>query len=424
MSMFVVLAVLFVAGSLAFLLIPLLRTRRGGAPSPLAANVSVYQDKFAELERDLRSGILKDDQYAQARAELERRLLDDAQANPEAPDKSAVRSGRWTAVGVALAVPIAATLLYLHLGNPGALNAPKHATIDPANVTQEQFQQMTDKLAVKMQSRPDDPIGWTMLGRAYKALDRNSEAAAAFERAVKLKPGDPDIVVDYAEALALAAGGKLEGEPTQLLERALKLSPDNEKALALAGTAAFSRNDFAGATRYWERVAAKVPADSEMGKAIASGIAEAKARASGKRPSDTVAKAGGSTATGKSTPTETTAAPTGKSVSGTVRLAPALAAKAAPEDVVYLFARAAEGPRMPLAVIKKQVKDLPFKFTLDDSMAMQAGMELSTQPRVIVSARVSKSGSATPAAGDLVGVTNAVSPGATGVSVIIDNQVP
>ncbi len=277
-----------------------------------------------------------------------------------------------------------------------------------SSISVDQFKQMTEKLAARMQSNPDDPVGWMMLGRAYKALERYSDAVEALQHAEKLAPRNPEILVEYAEALALNRAGNLEGEPARLLDRALAISPDDQKALTLAGTAAFGRKDYAAAIRYWERLKAGVPADSELGRALSSGIAEAKVRAGGKVPDASQAQRKPDAA---------------KTVSGMVRLSPALAASAAPDDAVFVFARAAEGPRMPLAVLRKQVKDLPLRFELNDSMAMTPGRELSSVERVVVGARVSKSGSATPQAGDLEGASQVIQPGARGVLITIDSAV-
>ena len=405
MTLFLLLAAALLVISLAFLLLPLLRARRTGAPTERAANLSIYRDQFAELERDLASGVLTEDQYAQARVELEQRLLEDVGRGPPVPTGGAKRSSRISAVAVAIAVPVLAGLLYWHLGAPQALMAPKRTPVDASNITLEQFQAMTTKLAARMQEHPEDPVGWTMLGRAYKALERFPDAVEALSRAARLRPQDPEILVEYAEALGLAHGGDLTGEPTALLERALKLAPGNEKALTLAGTAAFARNDYKSAIGYWQRLSAKVPADSEMGQALAAGIAEAKARQNGKT-------------------VQVPAAGAAKAVSGVVRLAPSLQGKTEPLDTVFIFARAAEGPQMPLAVVKKQVKDLPFAFKLDDSMAMRPGLELSAFPRVVVTARVSKSGTAMPTAGDLEGASRPVAPGDKDIAVLIDKQVP
>jgi cytochrome c-type biogenesis protein CcmH len=336
----------------------------------------VYRDQFKELERDFETGTLTADQYAHAGSELERRLLDDVESGTQETTRGS-GSARRTALAVGVALPITAAMLYLYLGNPRALTVSKHPPVDASSVSVEQFKQMTEKLATRMQSNPDDPVGWMMLGRAYKALERYPDAVEALQRAEKLAPRNPEVLVEYAEALALSRAGNLEGEPRRLLDRALQISPNDPKALTLAGTAAFGHKDYAAAVRYWERLQASVPSDSELGRVLSSGIAEAKARAGSRVPAEA-----------SQTPRRPDAA---KTVSGTVRLSPALAANAAPDDAVFVFARAAEGPRMPLAVLRKQVKDLPLRFELNDSMAMTPGRELSSVERVVVGARVSKS---------------------------------
>ena len=407
MTAFWLILVALTAAAVLVLVVPLLRPGRRAQTSLADANVSIYRDQFAELERDLAGGTLTEDQYAQARAELERRMLDDVDASAPAKSKAS-RSGIAAAVVVGVAVPVSAALLYMHLGNPQALIAPKHPPLDASSVTIEQFQAMTSKLAAKLEKNPNDPVGWTMLGRAYKALERYPDAIKAFEQAEKLDANNPDVLVEHAETIGLAHRGNLEGEPTRLLERALKIAPNNEKALTLIGAAAFGRNDYATAIRYWERLSATVAPDSELGRALASGIAEARVRMGGKAPAPKTAQKAPAAA---------------KTVSGVVQLSGALVGKAAPEDSVFVFARAAEGPRMPLAVLRRQVKDLPLIFKLDDSMAMTPGLELSSFPRVIVGARISKSGRPTSSPGDLEGVSPPVAPGATGITVLIDKQV-
>jgi cytochrome c-type biogenesis protein CcmH len=407
MTWFAFIAIAFTGAAVLFLVLPLLRPGRGPLESPREANALVYRDQLKELERDLETGTLTSEHYTHARAELERRLLDDVDSGAQRTTRAS-GSGRRTALAVAVAVPASAALLYLYLGNPQALTAPKHAAVDASSISVEQFKQMTEKLAARMQSKPDDPVGWMMLGRAYKALERYPAAVEALQHAEQLAPTNPEVLVEYAEALALNRGGNLEGEPARLIDRALKLSPDDQKALTLAGTAAFGRKDYAAAVRYWERLKASVPADSELARALSSGITEAKARARGKVPE------------GGETPRTLDAA---KTVSGVVRLSPTLAASAAPDDAVFVFARAAEGPRMPLAVLRKQVKDLPLRFELNDSMAMARGRELSSVERLVVGARVSKSGSATPQAGDLEGASQVIQPGARGVQITIDRAV-
>jgi cytochrome c-type biogenesis protein CcmH len=414
MIVFYLVAAVLVAAALALVLRPLLRARPAPGTEPASANRSIYRDQVAELERDLRLGTLERAQYETARAELQRRALEEIV--PEAPRAARTPAGaRRTALVIGIAVPVVAGLLYWHLGEPQGIGASRLAARDSAPLTPEQFQAMTQQLAERMANNPDDPVGWLMLGRAYKALERYPEAVQALSQANRRRPGDAEILVEYAEALAQAAGGKLAGEPARVLDQALAVAPDNPKALTLAGGAAFEAGDYAAAIRHWERLALQVPPDSELGQALASGLARARTLAQGQtgRPG----KAPGGEPARKE-------AAAGQAVRGEVRLSAALKNRTAPDDTVFIFARAADGPRMPLAVIRRQVKDLPTNFRLDDSMAMNPELKLSAFARVVVAARVSRSGSATAQSGDLLGESAPVAPGAGRVSVVIDKVTP
>ena len=221
-------------------------------------------------------------------------------------------------------------------------------------------------------------------GAATPRCSVTPRPSAAFTRALQLSPDDAQILADQADVMAMLQGRKLEGEPLRLVERALKNNPSNLKALALAGTAAFERKDFAGAIKYWGLARAVAPPDSEFAQGLERGLAEARAAAGGS------ATAARPAAAPDAAPT-VAAAGVG-SISGRVSLSPALAARVAAGDTVFVFARAAEGPRMPLAILKRSVGELPLSFTLDDSMAMTPEFKLSKFPSVVVGARVSKSG--------------------------------
>jgi cytochrome c-type biogenesis protein CcmH len=263
-------------------------------------------------------------------------------------------------------------------------------------------------------------------------MNRHAEAARAFDRAVALVPDNADLLADYADSVGAAEGG-LRGKSLELIERALKADPTHWKALALAGTAAFNRKDFQQAVDYWERMKKTVPPGSPIAGSIDASIAEARElgglKAGPTSGSQALAAAAGA-AKGPSgpapapAPAPPTSPSSGATIAGTVSLAPALAAKVAPTDTVYIFARAAEGSKMPLAIIRKQVQDLPTPFSLDDSMAMAPNFALSNFSSIVIGARVSKSGSAAPQSGDLEGLSPAVKIGATGLAVVIDRALP
>jgi cytochrome c-type biogenesis protein CcmH len=402
---FWVIAALLAVGALAFVLPPLLGSRRAGSiVTADETNVALYRDQLKELDADLAAGTLNPERHEEARREIERRLLDDVRA---AAAPSAKVSGRATAVAVGIAVPIAAILLYFAVGNPAAL-APGAGARDDHAVTRERIEDMVGRLAARMKEQPDDVDGWVMLGRSYAVLDRHAEAAAAYANAVKRSPPNAQLLADYADTLAMSQGRTLQGEPERLIEQALKVDPDNVKALALAGTVAFQKHDFKRAIGHWERILKVVPPDSEIAEAVRDSIADARKVAGGKQAP---------------APPKPGVQPVEAGVSGTVRLAPALAAKAAPGDTVFIFARPVTGPRMPLAVMRKQVRDLPAAFTLDDSMAMTPASKLSAHEQVVVGARVSKSGSPAPQPGDLEGLSAPVKAGHTGITIVIDREI-
>jgi cytochrome c-type biogenesis protein CcmH len=411
MTMFWVIAGLLMAGALAFVVPPLLggRRRKAGPGSREQANVEILRDQLRELDADLAAGTISRDQFDQARREIEQRVLEDAAAAPtEAP---APGHGRIVAVVVGIAIPVLAVAIYLVLGSPQALD-PKVAAARPAQeqaheITPEQIAAMVEKLAQRMKANPENVEGWVMLARSYNAMQRFPEAAQAYAQAIQRLPNNAQLLADYADALAMVQGRSLEGEPEKLIQRALEADPNNLKALLLAGTVAFDRQDFKQAVSHWQKAQGMVPPESDIARAIGDSIAEARQK-------------GGVAA---AAPPAAAAAAAGARIAGTVRIAPALAQKAAPTDTVFVFARAPSGSRMPLAIVRKQVKDLPASFTLDDSMAMAPNMRLSNFPQVVVGARVSKDGSATPQPGDLEGATQPVAVGASGVTVVIESEV-
>lgn len=291
--------------------------------------------------------------------------------------------------------------------------------------TREQVEALVAKLAERMQSRPDDAEGWLMLARSQMMLGRLPEALVAFERLIQLRPDDANTLVDYADALAVKNGRSLEGEPLRLIERALKLEPDHLKALALAGSAAFNRQDDIKAVLYWDRAVSIGPAEHEIVQMARDGAAAARERS--KMPVASAAAGMAGNPAPAAPAVGSTAAPVAaaaSAVSGTVRLSAALKAQASPDDVVFIFARPADGSRMPLAILRKQVKDLPAAFTLDDSLAMSPAARLSLAQQVIVGARISKSGQAMPQPGDLQGLSAPVKVGTTGLVVEISTQLP
>jgi cytochrome c-type biogenesis protein CcmH len=388
---------------LALVLRPLLAKRAGGSISRSAANISIYRDQLRELEADLAAGTLAQADYERARAELEGRLLEDVR---EQPAPAARAAGRGAAIATAALVPLVALGVYFAVGSPSAIVGGE----PEPHVSAQQVEEMIQRLAAKLRETPDDVDGWRLLGRSYAALGRFDQAAEAFAKAVAGAPRDPDLLADFADVLAMARGQKLDGEPEKLVLRALELDPNHLKSLALAGSAAYERKEYTAAAAYWQRMLPHVAPGSEDERAIQQNVSEARGLA-GMRDDAAATQAPKASQAPKA------------ALRGTVSLSPQLKSKAGPEDTVYVFARAAEGPPLPLAIARTRVRDLPYSFQLDDSMSMNPAMSLSAFPTVVVTARVSKTGNAAPQAGDLQGASGPVANNAGAVSVIIDSQV-
>jgi cytochrome c-type biogenesis protein CcmH len=408
MTVFVALGALLFAGALLFVVPPLLRRELRPGASRDAVNVAVCRDQLRELEADLRSGVLDADQHEKARREIEARLL--ADVGGDAPVKSPPRS-RAAALALGLLVPACALAVYLAVGNPKALVPGAGQDLARHGVSAEQFEALVAGLAARLKENPEDAEGWAMLGRSYAVLGRFPESAQAYAEAAARNPRDAQLLTDWADALAMAQGRSLEGEPEKLLARALAIDPLNVKALMLAGTAAFNRKDYRGAVRHWERILGAVPSDSEIADRVRASVAEA--RALGSLPQAAASKKDAAGASTKNA---------GR-ITGMVRISPDLAGKVGPGDTVFIFARAEQGPRMPLAILRKQARDLPIEFALDDSMAMSPSAKLSDHPRVVIGARVSKTANASPQPGDLQGLSAPVKTGAGRVNITIDTEV-
>lgn len=422
-------------------------------------SIETLKSQLQQLKKLHEAGALPKAEYDSSKAALERRVLDLIMAGPVqasaalgAPEPPRVAANLVDSSRASVAKPSRRLLAllgsgvlalaaggYAFTGAPSLLSAsgppsPATAAGQPAgaashSVSAEQIAEMTLRLAARLKEQPQDPQGWAMLGRSYSVLGRNDEAVKAYETAIAQQGDDAVLLADYADALAVKNGRVLAGEPMKWVRRALELDPKNIKALALAGTDAFDRKDFAGAVKLWEKLLEHGPSDTTFVQQVKGSIAEARERAGLGPAAQTAGASVAPRAEANAAPATTPKSSPGDAqggaggVSGTVRLSATLAARAGPDDTVFIFARAAEGSRMPLAVLRKRVRDLPARFTLDDSLAMSPAAKLSGAASVIVGARISKSGQAMPSPGDLTGQVGPVPLGSSDLSVEIDGQV-
>ncbi|HYT97156.1 MAG TPA: c-type cytochrome biogenesis protein CcmI [Casimicrobiaceae bacterium] len=393
-------ALALVAAMLIVLARPLLRggkPRQDAAPPELDATTAVYRDQKRQLDDDLAAGAVTASEHAAAQEELVHRLGAEIAKQPSAAEAGATRTP-WIAIIVLVAVvPVASVLLYQILGNPGAIDAQ---TARP-RITDQDVRAMVEQLAERMQTHPDDPKGWLLLARSYAALGRYSDAAAAFGEAAKRSPDDAQLYADWADAAAMDQQRKLVGKPEELIARALAIDPNNRKALALSATALLERGDVDASLARWRELRQKLAPDSDEAREIDKVIAEIGGAKS-------AASAG---------------APAKGTITGRIEVDPKIASRIAPGDTVFVLARSADGGRVPLAVTRMRARELPATFHLDDSMGMIPEAKLSATPRVVVEARVSKSGNAKASAGDLRGISAPVTPGDANVRVVIGEVV-
>ena len=402
------------------------------------ANVKVYREQILDLDREHANGHLSDSEWQQSRDELSVRLLQDTAVEDEPHVITQAQSWR-TAVVIALVFPISALALYIWLGAPEAINPMPPAAVS-AEAAAEQaappnLDQIVENLASKLQADPNNLEGWVLLGRTHRSMGNLDAALSAFDRALKLN-ADDELILARAEVLAAKNQGRFDGEPWRVIREVLQRDPQNYAALLLAGSASYADNRYADALEFWQRARLRLSADHpdvpNLIEAMSTVQAKLKNPAS---PSATPAAQGapsapasGSAAAGTApaaaVPSAAGGAASALNVSGQVRLSAALKSQTSPTDVVFVYAVPANGERMPLALLKTTVAQLPLKFTLDDSSAMLPDRKLSGASQVFVKARISKSGNAIPQPGDWEGSLGPVKVGSTGLDLEIKTQRP
>ncbi len=390
---------------IAFLIIlpPLWRKRAVPADDQDQRNITIAAQRLAELKAQLRAGALSQDQYDEQFAELEAALSDDLDIAH--PAEKPVSQGRWMVFVLVLALPLVALSLYAALGNYGAL------TVSAAAPTPDlaQINDMVAGLAERLKKQPDDAQGWLMLGRSYKYLQQYPKAVDAFDHAYKLMGDQPELMLLYAEAMAFANNEQLAGKPAELVFKVLAMEPDNVSGLWFGGMAKAQTGDFVAARTLWTKLEALLPPDSTARQEVQGLLAKLA----------TEIPAGAAQVQSKSAQPANT-----KSIEVQVSLAPGLQAFASPDDTVFVYAQALSGPQMPLAIVRKQVADLPLTVKLNDSMAMMPAMKLSNFEQVKLVARISKSGNAVQQAGDLIGIVEPVVVAETGTkSIVIKDKI-
>ena len=400
--------------------------------------IDELKHQIAQLDELMRSGVLTTKAARVTRDRLEAELLA-LVGRPTGLDAAAAmgaatqpRPSTRLLLGVVAFVIVFGAGGYAWLGNHDGLSVgpvaaeagavgPAAAASAPHELGSAQIEGMIERLKERLKSKPDDAEGWAVLGRTYSALGRHAEALPIYRKVIELRPKEAQGYADLADAVGTSNGRTLEGEPEKLIAKALTLDPDNGKALALSGTVAFNRGDAQTAIKQWEHALRGVEPGGDMARQLQGALDEARQRMSlPAKPAPEGRAPAATSATASPMPAKADA---GSTLQGRVTLSAKLKAMVSPEDTVFIFARSVQGGKAPLAILRKQVKDLPFDFTLDDSLAMSPAMSLSTVREAQVGARISKSGNAMPQPGDLQGLTAAIAVGSRGVALEIGEIV-
>jgi cytochrome c-type biogenesis protein CcmH len=413
LTAFVVACALMLGIALALVLRPLLRAT--GDPQ--------LARKRAALEAAKAAGVIDADEYASKLGALGSAA---ATTPPRAP--------LALALGVAVVLAGGAMLVYRVVGEPRALDPQAHVRRDGGESHAGQAPSIDEAIAgleQRLQGEPGDVEGWTLLGRAYKATQRFAEARGALDKARALAPQEPTLMVEYAEAIALAnPERKFDGEARGLLEQALTIEPNHQRGLWLLGISEAQAQNYAAAVVAWEKLQPMLEPGSDVARSVATQIAEARQRAGvalAEAPARRVGASAPPTATTTATGTaESATAADAPRLTVRIDIAPALKGRLAPSDVLYVFARLPQGPRMPLAIQRVPAPAFPLSVTLDDSMGMLPTLKLSSAEQVVVGARVSKTGNAQPQSGDfeVISAPLALKEQAAPIELVIDAIVP
>ena len=375
------------------------------------SNLDILRGDYEIIERRFQNGDIDRAAYEEEMIDLELRAQRDEIGDHKTQMVTGSQIDRFVAAGlIFVMVPIGSLGLYLKIGQPEAQSVTEFVEIQKENLTLEQLGEILTKIQGHLKDDPSDVEGWVMLGRTLKGLGRFDESVSAWKRAYELSPDDANLLVDYAEALALV--DMKDHEPGELIDRALGYDPNNVKGLALGGSISFANADYDTAIKRWSLLASLVRDDEDLVLTLKEGVAEASRRLGNEVSADP----GTSPKISKSGETSQAL------ITGRLRLDERIRDLVLPTESVFIFVRAVDGPPMPIAALKVEVKDLPLEFSIGDNESLQQSRKLSEFTSVLVGARVSKSGNAIEAIGDLVGEVKRTSLGSK-VDLVIDRRV-
>ena len=397
MILFLIIAVVLVGIGTTLLILPFFRTAKQDSNSietpQSQTSLSILQENLSQLKVEHQMGQLTDEDFAKQQEELEKRTLDEVISDPQQNIALVNNSVKKLPIFLAIFIPLAVVGMYFITGNPGAIDPP----VDPQ---EQQILQMAKQLEDRLKTDPNNAQGWVFLARTYGALNRLTDAKNAFNKALTLDPKNSDTLADLADLVAYE-NKSMNGQALDLIDQSLAANPKNPKALALKGTAAFEKGDYASAIKNWELAIPNLgPNEAAFAQGLNASIAEAK----------NLLK-----------PNQASAINPALTISGKVMIAPGLQSRISPTDIVFIYAKAIEGPKLPLAIIKSTAGQLPTSFVLSDAQSMSPQFKLSQFKEVSLTARVSKSGNAIPEKGDLIGFIPKLKIGEKNIQLIIQD---
>ncbi len=380
-------------------------------------NIRIAKERMAELKQDLENDRISQDVFDKAIEELEKNLaLDLSISEQKKSSQNTARPSKMTAIFLIAIVPIAAVLIYLQLGNYQSIEAGSGRLADKKigapGGPQMTMEEAVNKLRARLEAQPENPQGWFMLARSYAALERYGEAADAYKKTIELAGEDADLLLRYADTMIMRDGGQFTPEAVELIHKSLSLDPEHPQALWLAGTAASLNGDIKQALSYWYKLDPMLNQNIGAQTELRGMIKKAEQKLNG----DEVAEL-------KKQIKPAQKASAGASIQVSVSLDDALKDKVSPTDTVFIFAKALQGPPMPLAAVKQTVAALPLQLTLSDAMAMMPNMKLSSFKQVKISAVISKSGRPGLSPGDFYGEQSPVDVQKTSSISIVINKV-
>ena len=407
--LFWVLLLLMLLVAVVILIYPLLRTKGSAAIAYKDSNLGLYDDKLAELETDLGEGRIDHEQYQLARQEIDRELLLDipteSRETASVHYTSEVRRQPGLALMISVFLPMVALLVYMKLGMHASTDMQQAHTQTPVAQAQQpgqagSLEDMTRSLADRLQQKGGSQEEWAMLGRAYKHLGQHMMSVKAYEQANKMTP-NAQLMIEQAESMALGNSQRFTPEARALVMRALELEPDNLNVLWFAGVAEFQAGNYRNSIEHLSRLSDEAKKDPEVERSLRLYIDKARSQliAAGEDIPTTDEIIGAAAVSGD-------VAASGANVQVKVDVSSEVRSRFNPGDTVFVYAKAAAGPKMPLAAQRLTLAQLPATVTLDDSMAMMEGMNMSAFGSVVISARVTTTGSAIAKAGDYIGQFN------------------